>query len=111
MPQEIFFIPALSEGIIWKKLILLFSQKCSYSVGDSTYKVCFEKANNRDRDLEHKERKRKISSAGYGIRFEKNRHSTNVNATVDIGLQSITWVPTAHKRKPKYPGWRINLYG
>jgi hypothetical protein len=61
--------------------------------------------------IEHKGGTNKIFfQAGYGIRFEKNRHKTNVNATVDNGLHSITWVPTAHIRKPEYPGWRINLY-
>jgi hypothetical protein len=47
---------------------------------------------------------------GYGIRLAKKRHNTNANTTVDTGLHSITCVPTAHRRKPEYPGCRINLY-
>lgn len=41
---------------------------------------------------------------GYGILVEKNRQVTNVKATVQIGLQSIIWVPGAQMKKPQYPG-------
>lgn len=50
---------------------------------------------------------RKYSS--YGIRLEKNRQVTRAKATTQTGLQSITWVPTAHMKNPVYPGCRKNL--
>lgn len=41
---------------------------------------------------------------GYGIRVAKNLQVTNVNATVQIGLQSIIWEPGAQMKKAQYPG-------
>lgn len=53
------------------------------------------------RNIEIKKKDDKFWQVGYGIRVEKNLHTTTMKAIVQTGLHSMTCVPVAQMKKPE----------